>query len=153
GRFSLKLLGRGGAFVLRRLARFVGSRFLEDIAQFLAEFNEVLGGFRQRAQEVFALLRSPLVAFVLVASPEPLAIDEAIFFYERLRGSQMPLGAFIVNRVHPVSGPAPGAEELASRLARRPELSGISAEELARSARVLRENYEHLETLGRVDAT
>src|SRR5262249_27250583 len=34
GKFSLKAVGMGAAFVLRRLARFVGSQFLEDMAQF-----------------------------------------------------------------------------------------------------------------------
>ena len=151
GRFSLKLIGRGGAFVLKRLGRFVGSKFLEDIAQFLAEFNEVLGGFRQRAQEVFDLLRAPTVAFVLVASPDPLAIDEAVYFYERLRGSSMPLGAFIINRVHPSAGPPPAPDELVTRLALRPELSALSPEEIARASRVLRENAQAFETLAEID--
>src|SRR5256885_93842 len=47
GKFSLKAVGMGAAFVLRRLARFVGSQFLEDMAQFFVEFNTVLGGFRE----------------------------------------------------------------------------------------------------------
>ena len=41
------MLGRGGSFVLTRIAKFVGSDFLEDMAQFFVEFNEVMGGFRQ----------------------------------------------------------------------------------------------------------
>src|SRR5436305_1109291 len=32
GRFSLKAVGMGAAFVLRRLARFTGSGFLEEMA-------------------------------------------------------------------------------------------------------------------------
>jgi anion-transporting ArsA/GET3 family ATPase len=151
GRFSLKLLGMGGAFVLKRLARFVGSAFLEDVAAFLAQFNETLGGFKQRAQEVFDLLRSPGAAFVLVASPDPLAIDEAIYFYQRLREAAMPLGAFVINRVRPQAGPAPSADEVATRLALRPELGGVSPEEVARAARALRENYENFEMLGNLD--
>src|SRR5262249_36259590 len=153
GRLSLKLLGIGSAFVLKRLARFVGSQFLEDIAQFLAQFNEVLGGFKQRAQEVFDLLRAERVAFVLVTSPDPLAIDEAMFFFDRLTSSQMPMGAFVVNRVHPTLGPPPPADEVVTRLALRPELAALSPEELARASRALRENAEQFETLARVDAT
>src|SRR5262245_19862647 len=152
GRFSLKLIGRGGAFVLKRLGRFVGSQFLEDVAQFLAEFNQVLGGFRERAQETFDLLRAPKVAFVLVCSPDPLAVDEAVFFYDRLRGSQMPTGSFIINRVHTSRGPAPAPEDVVTRLALRRELAGISPEEMARASRALRENYEQFETLAAVDA-
>ena len=57
GRFSLKAVGMGAAFVLKRLARFVGSAFLDDMAQFFVEFNAILGGFKERAREVFELLR------------------------------------------------------------------------------------------------
>src|SRR6476660_3908207 len=40
------LVGKTGAYVLKRLAKFVGSKFIEDIAVFFTEFNDVLGGFR-----------------------------------------------------------------------------------------------------------
>ena len=40
------VLGRSGSFVLSRLAKFVGSQFLEDLGVFFTEFNDVLGGFR-----------------------------------------------------------------------------------------------------------
>ena len=39
--------------------------------------------------------------FVLVASPAPPALDEALFFHRRLREKKMPFVAFVVNRVHP----------------------------------------------------
>src|SRR5262249_32755631 len=84
GRVSLKAVGMGAAFVLRRLARFVGSEFLEDMARFFVEFNTVLDGFRQRAHQVSELLRSRDVGFVLVSSAESLSVDEAIFFHDRL---------------------------------------------------------------------
>jgi anion-transporting ArsA/GET3 family ATPase len=38
---------------------------------------------------------------VLVASPSPLALGEALYFHGRLREKGMPLLATIVNRVHP----------------------------------------------------
>jgi anion-transporting ArsA/GET3 family ATPase len=112
----------------------------------------VLGGFKARAQEVFDLLRAERVAFVLVTSPDPLAIDEAMFFFDRLAGSQMPMGAFVINRVHPTLGPPPAADEVVTKLALRPELQSLSPEELARASRALRENAEQFEMLARVDA-
>jgi len=63
------VVGKTGAYVLKRLAKFVGSKFIDDIGVFFTEFNDILGGFRQRAEETFALLRQPRVGFVLVASP------------------------------------------------------------------------------------
>ena len=94
-------VGRAGSFVLKRLARFVGSQFLNDLAIFFTEFNDILGGFRARAEETFALLRQPKVGFVLVASPEPMAMNEALAFHQRLIASSMPFVGFVVNKVHP----------------------------------------------------
>jgi anion-transporting ArsA/GET3 family ATPase len=100
GRSGWSLLGKSGSFVLARLAKFVGSRFLDDLGVFFTEFNDILGGFRQRAEETFSLLRQPKVGFVLVSSPEPMALREALFFHERLVASKMPLAGFVINRVH-----------------------------------------------------
>ena len=94
------VVGRTGSFVLKRLAKFVGSQFLSDLATFFTEFHDILGGFRQRAEQTFALLRQDFVGFVLVASPEVMAIREALFFHERLVSSRMPFAGFVVNRVH-----------------------------------------------------
>src|SRR5690606_33352848 len=63
------VVGKTGSYVLKRLSKFVGTRFLDDLALFFTEFNDILGGFRQRAEETFALLRQDRVGFVLVASP------------------------------------------------------------------------------------
>jgi anion-transporting ArsA/GET3 family ATPase len=65
GSFSLKMVGVGGSFVLKRVAKFVGSQFLEQMAQFFVEFNDVLAGFRERARDVEALLRDDKLGFVL----------------------------------------------------------------------------------------
>jgi len=94
------VVGRTGAYMLNRLSKFTGSQFLDDLAVFFTEFNDVLGGFRARASTVFSLLRRPHVGFVLVASPEEMAMREAMYFYDRLRGSEMPFAGFVLNRVH-----------------------------------------------------
>lgn len=152
GRFSLKALGMGAAFVLRRLARFVGSAFLEDMARFFVEFNSVLAGFRERARQVFEILRRPDVGFVLVSSPEPMSIDEAIYFHDRLVASQMPLGGFVVNRVHP-SGPEPPAREaLLARLTARPELRGYTPDDVVQVAADLERTYREFQALAQIDA-
>jgi len=94
-------VGKTGAFVLKRLAKFVGSQFIDDLGVFFTEFNDILGGFRTRAEETFSLLRQPRVGFVLVASPEPMAVREALFFHERLVTASMPFIGFVVNKIHP----------------------------------------------------
>src|SRR5689334_6730529 len=95
------IVGKTGSFVMKRLAKFVGSQFLDDLGVFFTEFNDVLGGFRKRAEETFSLLRQPRVGFVLVASPEPMAVREALFFHERLVTASMPFVGFVVNKIHP----------------------------------------------------
>jgi len=97
GKFSFNLVGKGAAFLLRGLARFTGTGFLEVLAQFITDFNELFGGFRERAREVSEALRSDEVAFVIVTSPDPLAMDEAIFFSRRLEELDMRRDAFVIN--------------------------------------------------------
>ena len=124
-RFSLQRLRAGSAVVLGRLAKFVGSRFMEDIAAFLTDFQVVLGGFLQRAESIGKLLRQPDVAFLLVLAPEGPAVDEALYFQRRLTEAGVPLAAFVANRVHPRPG-STDAAEIGGRLRARPELAGIS---------------------------
>lgn len=139
-RFSLQRMRAGGAIVLGRLAKFVGSRFLEDIAAFLTDFQLVLGGFLERARKVGQLLRQPDVAFLLVLAPEVAAVDEALYFEGRLRAAGVPLAAFVANRIHARPGLV-DVDELVSHLRARPEMAGIlaadleiAAERLARTA-------------------
>lgn len=94
-------VGKTGAFVLKRLAKFVGSQFIDDLGVFFTEFNDILGGFRSRAEETMGLLRQPRVGFLLVASPEPMAVREALFFHDRLVYASMPFIGFVVNKIHP----------------------------------------------------
>ncbi len=93
------VVGKTGGYVLKKLAKFVGSKFIDDIGIFFTEFNDILGGFRTRAEEVFSLLRDDRVGFVLVASPEEMAVREALYFHGRLQSSKMPLAGFVINRL------------------------------------------------------
>jgi anion-transporting ArsA/GET3 family ATPase len=152
GRFSLKALGLGASFVLKRLARFVGSQFLDDMAQFFVEFNTILGGFRERAGEVFDLLRRPDVAFVLVSSAEPMSVDEAIYFHDRLVESHMPLGAFVVNRVHQTPPATMDRQALIARLESRPELRGYTPDDVVQVAADFDRTHKEFLQLAQVDA-
>ncbi|HEY2743308.1 MAG TPA: ArsA-related P-loop ATPase [Polyangia bacterium] len=152
GRFSLKAVGMGAAFVLKRLGRFVGSAFLDDMSRFFFEFNAILGGFKERAREVFELLRGSDVAFVLVSSAEPASVDEAIYFYERLEKSKMPLGAFVVNRVHHAAPSRLGREQVVERLQERPELRGYSPDDIVQVASDFDRTHKEFQALAEVDA-
>ncbi len=100
GKLSLNLLARGAAVVLRGIGKLTGGGFLEDMAEFITELNDLFGGFRQRAAAVHEALRARDVTFVLVTSPEPMSVREVVYFSDRLREHEMPRGALVVNRVH-----------------------------------------------------
>ncbi len=100
GKLSLNLVGKSAALVLKGLARFTGAGMLDSIAEFVTGFNELFGGFRERAEKVASALKKDDVAFVIVSSPSPLSVDEAIFFNERLDSSGMAADAFVINGVH-----------------------------------------------------
>jgi len=152
GSFSLKMVGVGGSFVLKRIAKFVGSQFLEQMAQFFVEFGDVLDGFRERAREVTKLLRSDALGFLLIAAPEPAAVDEALFFHERLVQQSMPFLGFVVNRVHPEGPEEPTPGEVTRALEHRPELADLAPYDLARAAEPLVAATHELEILADADA-
>lgn len=116
GRFSFGLLTRGSAFVFRRLARFVGGAFLDDVAAFFGDMHALLGGFRQRAATVAALLHEPASAFIVVCTAEPRASQEAIALADRLQASELRPAAFVINRMHTASTHAVSEEQLLEAL-------------------------------------
>jgi anion-transporting ArsA/GET3 family ATPase len=99
GKFGFKLLAAPSGLVLRTLGRFTGSDFLRDLAAFMMAFEGMYEGFKERAGKVKALLMSPQAAFVLVTGPNPLTIQEALFFHQALRDDGIGTAAVIVNRV------------------------------------------------------
>lgn len=149
GSWSLRLVGVGGAFVLRGLSRFVGSTFLQQMAEFFVEFSEVTAGFRERAEKVRSLLRKPDVAFVLVCSPEQLSIEEALYFHGRLRRAEMPLGGVVVNRVHSAGPELPAS--FAEEVRHQPALRGLLPEDLRRFIDDLVRTYDEQQTLAVAD--
>ena len=110
GRFSLNLVARGVALVLRGLGRLTGKGFLEHLAEFVAELNELFGGFRERAAAVAKAFRSADLAYVLVTSAAPAAIDEVSYFAARLHQQGMRPDAVVVNRLQPNPAPAETSE-------------------------------------------
>ena len=93
-----RLMTAGLGVVTNALTKILGAQVLRDMQTFVAAFDTLFGGFRQRAQKTFELLQAPGTAFVVVAAPEPDALREAAFFVERLNEEDMPLAGLIVNR-------------------------------------------------------
>jgi anion-transporting ArsA/GET3 family ATPase len=127
GKIGFSLVGRGAQMVLRGLAKFTGGEFLDSVAEFITDINDLFGGFTHRAKDVSDALRGTDVAFVLVTSPDPLAVQEAIFFAEKLREHRMHQKATVINRVTPLLDEPHGSEaEVKAELGRLlPEDSDI----------------------------
>ncbi len=100
GKFSLNIIAKSAAAVLRGIGKITGGGFLEAMSEFISELNDLFGGFKERAARVEQTLRGDDIAFVLVTSPTPPAIKEALYFAERLEQANMPRGALVVNRFH-----------------------------------------------------
>jgi len=151
GKGMLKLVGAGVALFARAVTSVIGGQMLADAGAFVQLFDSMFGGFRERAQATYDLLRSPGTAFLVVATPEPEAIREAAYFADRLRAERMPLAALVLNRTHPPVADLPlaatteAAEELgrttgpaAAALAVHAERLTVHAQEMRLRARFAR---------------
>lgn len=99
-RLGLGALARGVALVLRGLGRLTGRGFLEHMAEFVTELNDLFGGFKERAREVSRAFRGEDFAYVLVSTPVAAALDEVALFLERLALQGLRGDALVLNRVH-----------------------------------------------------
>ena len=133
----MKIVGAGFALFSRAVTTILGGQMLQDAAQFVQLFEDMFGGFRQRAQATYELLRAAGTKFVVVSICEADSLREASYFADRLRAEHMPLAGLILNRTHPPLAdlPAATAELAAQQLARSAPLTaavlGIHTERLA----------------------
>jgi anion-transporting ArsA/GET3 family ATPase len=159
GKLGFKLFAAPSALVLRTLARFTGTEFLRDLATFMIAFEGMYEGFKDRAGRVKALLKSPDAAFVLVTNPNPLTIQEALFFHGALKDDGIRTAAVVVNRVQrdprrhggpdnvaalrealalaQIKAPGDLADRLCSTLTDQSTLADLDRREVERLSRIL----------------
>lgn len=100
-RSGLRIINTATRPLLRAIGKVVGSDVLADAVAFFQAFSGMESGFRQRAEEVTALLRAPSTRFVLVASPRRDTVAEAVWFADQIASQGLPVSAAVVNRAHP----------------------------------------------------
>jgi anion-transporting ArsA/GET3 family ATPase len=100
GRAYLKVVNAGFGVLTGIVTKVLGAQVLRDVQTFVAAFDTMFGGFRERAEDTYRLLQTPGTAFLVIATPEPDALREASYFVERLSEDRMPLAGLILNRVH-----------------------------------------------------
>jgi anion-transporting ArsA/GET3 family ATPase len=137
-----RIVGRGTGVVFSVLKRVTGVDLLQDLSVFFRSLGGLIDGFKERAQQVNALLAHPETVFLLVTSPEREPIDEAIFFWRKLKAARMPFGGVIVNRVHHDEAPDADPDDVAGAL--EEELGPTLAAKVA-------ENFRDYQVLARRD--
>jgi len=100
-RVGLRFMGVAANALLRTISKVAGADIVHDAVAFFQAFEGMEEGFRLRAARVRELLTQSGTAFVLVASPRPDSVDEAVHFAGKLAESDMSATALVVNRVQP----------------------------------------------------
>src|SRR6478752_4437739 len=101
GRGIGKLVSGAMGLAMRALSTVLGSQMLSDAAAFVQSLDATFGGFREKADRTYELLKRRGTQFVVVSAAEPDALREASFFVDRLSQEHMPLAGLILNRTHP----------------------------------------------------
>jgi anion-transporting ArsA/GET3 family ATPase len=134
GRGIGRLVTGAVSLAMKALSTVLGSQMLSDAAGFVQSLDATFGGFREKADRTYALLKRHGTQFVVVSAAEPDALREASFFVDRLSEERMPLAGLILNRTHPMLCSLPveraidGAETLKSDPA---DTDGPGGKELA----------------------
>ncbi|WP_240945475.1 ArsA family ATPase [Rhodococcus sp. HNM0569] len=134
GRGISRLVTGAMGLALKGVSTIVGSQMLSDASSFVQSLDSMFGGFRERANRTYELLRQPETRFVVVSAAEPDALREAAFFVDRLTEDSMPLAGLVLNRTHPTLLSL--SPEIAAEAAER--LDAGDLESRATSAGVLR---------------
>jgi anion-transporting ArsA/GET3 family ATPase len=106
-RAGLRAIGLATQLFLRTISRVVGGAIVADTMAFFAAFEGMEQGFRDRAAKVEELLVDGTTAFVMVSSPRREAVEETLFFADRLHRTSGRVEALVVNRMFPYFGPVP----------------------------------------------
>jgi anion-transporting ArsA/GET3 family ATPase len=124
--------------------RILGSKFLEDIAEFFSLMQTMEKGFVARSREVARILGDRRTTFVVVSTLEPAPVHEAEFFVAALAERHLHLGAVVLNKVLPDSLIDPAATKAATYVQEQgavlgAELAPYAGADPAQVARVLAE--------------
>ena len=139
GRGIVRLVTGAMGLAMKALSTVLGSQMLGDAGAFVQSLDATFGGFREKAERTYTLLKRRGTQFVVVSAAEPDALREAAFFVDRLSQESMPLAGLVLNRTHPTLCSLPveravdGTETLQEALG-----SGRASESAALAAAVLR---------------
>lgn len=149
-----------GAVVLKLLSVIGGEQFIGELSEFFEALALVRERLQNRGERVDEILTDRATRYIVVASPDPRRVAEALEFHDRLRETDQQVELFVLNRSHHSFRtedlealnaavrvvPDPGLAETADRvrafyedlvaLARRDRASATSLETRVESGRV-----------------
>ena len=143
GRAYFKVVGASFAMFSRVVTKVLGTALLHDLSAFVGALDTMFGGFRERAQATYDLLKRPGTAFLVVSAPEPDALREASYFVSRLDSDGMPLAGLVLNRMHSTAAASLTAERSLAAAETLEETGSTLA------AGVLRVHAERIQLAGR----
>lgn len=145
----------GTRLVIQVLSRFTGAVFFEELEVFLTHFSSLFEGVRERMHATAELFASEKASFIIVTSPDPMTVKEAMYFQDKLDSFAVDLGALVVNRVrreYPDRRLLDGGDQAIAEALAEVEGAAIHGpQELMRIARGLRLNVEDIDALARRD--
>lgn len=100
GKVGFGFFQRSAEKILSVFDRLAGLSFLHELAEMIGLMSSLLGGFHDRAQAVQKLLRKDFCGFLLVTSTSSVSIQDSLYFYQQIKGSDLPFMGFVINRVH-----------------------------------------------------
>ncbi|MFN2321235.1 MAG: ArsA family ATPase [Dermatophilaceae bacterium] len=151
GRAYLKVVTGGITMATAVMTKLLGGQMLRDVQTFVAALDTMFGGFRQRAEATYSLLKDDRTAFVVLAAPERDALREASYFVDRLDQELMPLAGVIVNRVQRLAatGLSAGRADAAAEVLGEASLDGSGSATAALTEGLLRVHADIAETAER----
>ena len=101
GKRSARMINMASRPFYQLADRVLGSKFLEDIAEFFLNFQSMYAGFVERAQSVERLLHDRRTTFAVVTTLEAAPLHEAEQFCATLLDRHFHLGALVLNKTLP----------------------------------------------------
>jgi anion-transporting ArsA/GET3 family ATPase len=143
--------------------RILGSKFLQDIAEFFLNFQSMYDGFVERSRAVERLLHDKRTTFAVVTTLESAPLHEAERFCSELTARHFHLGALVLNKTLPdlLLDPAGAgaatvciddAAPLASALAETGDRALADASRTVRVLRTIGESYRNFSVVAMREA-
>ncbi|MCB9641086.1 MAG: ArsA family ATPase [Myxococcales bacterium] len=91
-------LNRARKLLSSTFEQVAGLSFLSDTQEFVGLMLHIFDTLQDHADTVRRVLASQEAAHILVTSPDPLALEEALYFQRVLLERKIPFGGFLLNR-------------------------------------------------------